>query len=535
MTENVQLPNDIASLRSLVQEREMAIEARDRTIEERDISIEERDTEIAQLREYIRLLRSQRFGASSERTHRDQLGLFNEAEQLADASGAGELEESIAVPAHTRTQGGRRPLPAWMERVEILHDLPEAEKICASDGTALVEIGRDRSEQIEFIPATARVLVHVRPKYACPSCKSGVAIAPMPPQPIPKSLASPSLLAFIAVSKYADALPLYRQAGILERIGVDLSRATLAHWMVRVGELVQPLVNRMREQLLAHDFVQCDESRFQVLKEPGKTAQSQSYVWVQRGTPDDHPLVLYEYDPSRSAEVPKRLFEGFQGLLQTDGYEGYGALGREPGIVHIGCWAHVRRRFVDALKGAGKSRKKGAKRTKKQSQAEAGLRFIRRLYEIERSVKHATPAERLRVRQEQSLPGVARLRRWLDGALTTVVPRSLTGEALAYLDGQWPKLVRVFEYGQVPLDTNLVENAIRPFAVGRKNWMFADTVRGAEASANLYSLIETAKANGIEPWAYLQHVFTELPKAVTLEDVEALLPHTAAHRNDGVR
>ena len=521
MTESAPLPNDVSALQALLQER--------------DTAIEERDREIQQLREYVRLLRTQRFGASSERTHHGQLGLFNEAEQLVDAA-TDELEApTVEVPAHTRAQGGRRRLPAWMERVEILHDLPESEKVCPNDGTALVEIGRETSEQVEFIPATARVRVHVRPKYACPRCKTGVRIAPMPPQPIPKSLASPSLLAFIAVSKYADALPLYRQAGILERIGIDVSRATLAHWMVRVGELVQPLINLMRERLLAHDFVQCDESRFQVLKEPGKTAQSQSYVWVQRGAPDDHPLVLYEYDPSRSAEVPKRLFEGYQGILQTDGYEGYGALGREPGIVHIGCWAHARRRFVDALKGAGTKRKKGAKRTKKQSQAEAGLRFLQKLYAIERSVKDARPAERLRVRQQQSLPVVASLRSWLDGALATVVPRSLTGEALAYLDGQWPKLVRVFEYGQVPLDTNAVENAIRPFAVGRKNWMFADTVRGAEASANLYSLIETAKANGIEPWAYLLLVFRELPKAETLDEVEALLPHRVESRNHAVR
>jgi len=522
MSKSAQLPSDVASLRALVQER--------------DVALEERDTEIQQLREYVRLLKSQRFGRSSERTHRDQLELFNEAEQLLDAADAGELEAStITVPAHTRAKGGRRPLPTWMERVEILHDLPEAEKVCASDGAALVEIGRETSEQIEFIPATARVLVHVRPKYACPCCKTGVRIAPMPPQPVPKSLASPSLLAFVAVSKYADALPLYRQAGILERIGIDVSRATLAHWMVRCGELVQPLINLMREELLAHDFVQCDESRFQVLKEPGKAAESQSYVWVQRGAPNDHPLVLYEYDPSRSAEVPKRLFEGFQGILQTDGYEGYGAIGREPGIVHVGCWAHARRRFTDALKGAGKSRKKNAKRRAKQSQAEAGLRFIQKLYVIERSVKDATPEERLRARQEQSLPVIADLRRWLDAALTTVVPRSLTGVAVAYLDGQWPKLVRVFETGHVPLDTNAVENAIRPFAVGRKNWMFADTVRGAEASANLYSLIETAKANDIDPWAYLLLVFRELPKAETLEDIDTLLPHRVKGRDHAVR
>jgi transposase len=516
-----QLPSDVASLQALVQER--------------DAALEERDTEIQQLREYIRLMRSQRFGASSERTHRDQLGLFNEAEQLVDSAAVDEFEEpTVAVPAHTRAKGGRRRLPAWMERVEIVHDLPDGEKVCATDGTALVEIGRETSEQIEFIPATARVLVHVRPKYACPGCKTGVQIAPMPPQPIPKSVASPSLLAFVAVSKYADALPLYRQSGILERIGIDLSRATLAHWMVRMGELVQPLINLMREQLLLHDFVQCDESRFQVLKEPGKAAESQSYVWVQRGAPDDHPLVLYDYNRSRSAEVPKRLFEGFQGILQTDGYEGYGSVGREPGITHVGCWAHARRPFVDALKGTGKNRKKGAKRSSKQSQAEAGLRFIQKLYEIERSVKDATAEERLKVRQQKSLPVVASLRSWLDGALEIVVPRSLTGKALAYLDGQWPKLVRVFDTGHVPLDTNAVENAIRPFAVGRKNWMFADTVQGAEASANLYSLIETAKANEIEPWAYLHHVFSELPKAETIEDVDALLPQRMKGRNDAV-
>ena len=528
MTQIAQLQSEVESLRALVRERDVLIERS-------QVAIEERDVEIQQLREYLRLLRSQRFGKSSERSHRDQLGLFNEAEQLVEAAAEGDLEEAtLLVPAYTRRKGGRRRPPAWMERVEVLHDLPEAEKVCARDGTALVEIGRETSEQVEFIPATARVLVHVRPKYACPCCKTGVRIAPMPPQPIPKSLASPSLLAFIAVSKYADALPLYRQEGILERIGVDLSRATLASWMVRCGELVQPLINLMRERLLAHGFVQCDESRYQVLKEPGKAAQSQSYVWVQRGEPDDHPLVLYEYDPSRSAEVPKRLFEGYRGILQTDGYEGYGAIGREPGVVHVGCWAHARRRFVDALKGVGKNRKKAAKRTKKQSQAEAGLRFIQKLYAIERSVKDATPEERLRVRQGHSLRVVADLRRWLDGALQTVVPRSLTGEALAYLDGQWPKLVRVFEYGQVPLDTNAVENAIRPFAVGRRNWLFADTVRGAEASANLYSLIETAKANGLEPWAYLQRVFTELPKAKTLEDVELLLPNRNPPRKDAV-
>ncbi len=511
-------------------------ESLDAIVAERDAlraALEERDVEIEQLREYVRLLKSQRFAAASERIHRDQLGLFNEAEQLVEGETSHAPEVSVA--SHTRTPRGRRPLPAWMPREEIVHDLPEDEKVCAHDGVALVEIGRERSEQVEFIPATARVLVHVRPKYGCPRCKTGVKIAPLPPQPVAKSVASPSLLAYVAVSKYADALPLYRQQGILERIGIDVSRATLASWMVKVGELVQPLVNLMREELLGSGFVQCDESRYQVLKEPGKPAESLSYIWVQRAVVHDHPLVLYEYDRSRSAEVPKRIFEGYAGVLQTDGYEGYGAIGREPAIVHVGCWAHARRKFTDALKGQGKNRSKGAKRGAKQSKAEAGLRFIQKLYAIERGVKEALAEERLRVRQQKSLPIVAELRQWLDASLAAVVPQSLTGKALSYLDAQWPKLVRVFEHGEVPLDTNLVENAVRPFAVGRKNWLFADTVRGAEASANLYSLVETAKANGLEPWAYLERVFQRLPAAQTLEDVEALLPHHIQLRNDALR
>lgn len=541
MLTTASLPGDIETLQSLVRERDEAIAARDAVLRERDAEIAQRKTtideyarEIEQLREYVRLLKSQRFGASSERVHRDQLGLFNEAEQILDAEGEAADDETIAVPAHTRAKRGRRPLPAWMDRVEIVHDLPEHEKVCAADGTTLVQIGRETSEQLEFIPATARVLVHVRPKYACPCCKTGVSIAPMPLQPIPKSWASPSLLAFVAVSKFADALPLYRLEGILARIGVDLSRATLAFWMVRCGELVQPLINLMRERLLDHDFIQCDETPFQVLKEPGKSAESDSYLWVQRGTPDDHPLILYEYDPSRSGEVSERLFEGFQGIAQTDGYAGYGHLDEASGIVHVGCWAHVRRKFMDALKGAGKNRKKAAKADKKQSVAEAGLRFIQDLYLIERSVADASIETRLRVRKEKSLPIVAKLRVWLDASIPTVPPKSLTGVALSYLDKQWNKLVPIFDYGHVPLDTNAVENAIRPFAVGRKNWLFADTVRGAKASANLYSLIETAKANGIEPWAYLERVFRDLPAAVTIEQVEALLPSHVRVRKDGV-
>ena len=513
-TAPVELPDDPEAL------REMALRQQAQ-LEEKSSLIDAQADELRILREHIRLLKHHRFGRTSEKSSEAQIRLFNEAELGEDGPAEDEVPaEETEVAAHTRRKRGRKPLPAWIPRVDILHDLPDAEKCCAEDGTPLERIGEEVSEQLEFVPAKLRVLRHVRPKYACPTCRTGVRTAPMPPQPIPKSLASPTLLAHVAVSKYADGLPLYRQEAMFRRLGIDLPRASLANWMVKTGELVQPLVNLLRDELLASGFVQCDESRYQVLKEPGKAATSQSYLWVQNA-PEAH-IVLYDYDASRSAEVPKRLFAGFEGIVQTDGYEGYGALGQEPSIVHAGCWAHARRRFDEALKAQRSSTKK--KRSTKESKALQGLAFIQKLYKIERQTKEKPPDERWRVRQERSRPVIEKLRSWLDAAMPRVPPQSLTGKALAYLDSQWPKLVRVLEDGRIPLDTNAVENAIRPFVVGRKNWLFADTVRGAEASANLYSVIETAKRSGLEPFAYLRHVLAELPQASTVEELEALLP-----------
>jgi transposase len=507
-----ELPEDLDALRTLALQQQAELDAKSERIDALG-------AQIRQLEEYVRLLKHQRFGRTSEKADPAQRGLFNEAEVAADAAEKDDAGEGIAVAAHTRSPRGRKPLPDFLRRVEIIHDLDDAAKVCPTDGTALVHVGEETSEQLEIIPAQVQVLRHVRPKYACPACHEGVHIAPPPPQPIPKSLASPALLAHVAVSKYVDALPLYRQESILSRIGVDLPRATLAHWMVRAGELVQPLVNLLRDDLLASGVVQCDETPFQVLKEPGKPATSLSYLWVQRSL--DAPVVLYDYDPSRSGRVPERLFEGFTGVLQTDGYEGYTAVGQRPGVVHAGCFAHARRKFDEALKGMRGAERKA--RSRKESVALQGLGWIQKLYAIEKSA-NATPAERQRIRDERARPILASLRRWLDDSLPRVAPQTLTGKALTYLDRQWPKLVRVLDDGRIPLDTNLVENAIRPFVLGRKNWLFADTVRGAHASANLYSVVETAKANGLEPFAYLRLVFTELPRATTLPDFEALLP-----------
>ncbi len=492
--------------------------------------IGQKDAEIARLSAHLQLLQEQinlllakRYGRSSEKVPADQMRLFNEAEQEAIAPLAEAVPPTIIhVPAHQRLRPGRKPLAPHLPRVEVVHDLSAEEKICAHDGEQLVEIGAEVSEQLDIIPAQVRVLRHVRKKYACPCCQQGVKTAALPPQPLPKSMASPGLLAHITVAKYQDALPLYRQEHILQRIGVDLPRATLAAWMVRLGILVQPLINLLREVMLGYDVLHMDETTVQVLKEPGKAAESKSYMWVQRGGPPGQPIILFDYDPSRSHGVPLRLLEGYAGYLQVDGFDGYNAIGKTPGVILVGCMAHARRKFDEALKAQGKAHQHDPM---KVSNAQQGLQAIQALYRIEREVKTATPDERYRLRQEKAKPLIETMRTWLDGVLPTVPPESLTGKALTYLHNQWTKLIRYLDDGRLSIDNNRVENAIRPFVTGRKNWLFSDTVHGAKASANLYSLIETAKANRLEPYHYLHYLFTALPKAKTLEHIEALLPY----------
>ena len=323
------------------------------------------------------------------------------------------------------------------------------------------------------------------------------------------------------VSKYPGCQPLYRQEQILTRIGVDLPRATLARWIVRVGtELIQPLINLLRDRQLAYGYISMDETPTQVLKEPGKSPQSQSYLWVQRGGPPEAPIILFDYDPSRSQEVPLRPLEGFTGILQTDGYAGYYAAVRAQGLVHAGCLAHCRRKFDEVIKSHqpcgrqwGKHRKKGL--------AEEALVQIQKLYRIEKEARDMSFKERQRHRETHARPVWDTLRTWLDTHRPGVLPQSALGKALGYLANEWDKLVLYLTDGRIPIDNNATENCLRPFCVGRRNWLFHDTVAGAQASANLYSLIETCKACGLEPYHTLRRIFTDLPRACTLEDLEA--------------
>ncbi len=499
-----QLPDDVDALKQLV----LSYQGKATHQQQR----------ITYLEEQLRLLVQRRFGASSEQHHLDQLGLFNEAESSEREAEADGNEDPITVTPHQRRRGKRAPLPDILPRVEVIHDLTDEDKVCPHDGHALHEIGREVSEQLDVIPAKIQVLRHVRLKYGCRCCEQTVKMAPLPPQPIPKSQASPGLLAHIAVSKYVDALPLYRQVEMWRRVGVELDRSTFASWMIKVGELLTPLINLLQDKLLSGPLIHMDETTVQVLNEPGRSAQNKSYMWLRMSGDPPHRLILFDYQPTRHSETPKQLLEGFQGTLVTDGYEGYNAAVRENSLVHAGCWAHVRRKFDEAVKARAQGKQAGAGRAGK------ALSFIGKLYRIEREIKDKTFDERRAVRQEQSTPITEELRAWLEASLPQVAPQSLTGKALNYLHNQWPKLIRYLDDGRIPMDNNSAENAIRPFVMGRKAWLFSNSQAGAKSSAAIYSLIQTAKANGLEPFAYLKHVLTELPKAQTVENVERLLP-----------
>ena len=482
------------------------------------------------LEEQLRLASVKTFTPSSEKLaslgHPD---LFNEAEAFGTKPESEAQASEIIVPAHKRERGKRKPIDPQLPRTRIEHDIPDDQKTCAC-GCQLTRIGETTSEQIGMVPARAFVKQHVRFKYACRSCEGAshdgkaVITAPMPAQPLPKSNCSPELAAFITVSKYADGLPLYRLEGILARYHISVSRTAMACWMIKLGDLVQPLIDLFNAQQLAYDVLQMDETSVQVLKEEGRAAKDKSYMWVRRGGAPGQTSVLFDYAATRAGAVPLRLLVDYRGFLQTDDYAGYNASGRRDGVKHVGCLDHARRKFVEAVKAqhaiAGQER----------GLAPEALLIIRKLYAIEKLARDAqmSAEQRHKLRQDKSKPIWDELRAWLDRNLGAVPPQSLTGKAINYLAADWPRLIRYLDDGRVEISNVLCENAIRPFVIGRKNWLFSDTPAGAHASAKLYSIIETAKAAGIEPYAYLRHIFAGLPQATTPADVQALLPWNIA-------
>ncbi len=335
------------------------------------------------------------------------------------------------------------------------------------------------------------------------------------PKPVaPGSLASPSMLAYIMSQKYVDAMPLYRQEKQFARLGVTLSRQTLANWMIHgANRWLQLLYDRMHTHLLAMDILHADETPLQVLREPGRSAGTTSYLWLYRTGREGPAIVLYDYQKTRGGEHPRNFLSGFHGYLHVDGYPGYHKV---TGATLVGCWAHARRKFDEALKALSDDKQKATVTTRE------GLDFCNRLFAIERDIKDAPPEERLKVRTERSRPVLDAFLSWLRTQRSRVLPKSTLGKAIAYCLNQWEKLEAFLKDGRLELDNNRSERSIKPFVIGRKNWLFSNTPRGAKASATIYSIIETAQENGLNPFAYLTWLFEELPQLTDPIDPGAL-------------
>jgi transposase len=483
------------------------------------------ERQVEYLLEQMRLSRHRQFGVSSEKSEYDlaQLNLFNEAEVMAETERP--EPELVEIEKHyrkaKRSAAGRLPEGLPVEIIEYI--LPEDEQICCECGCALHVMGHESRRELKIIPAQASIVEHRRAVYSCRHCEQTdirvpIRKADIPKPVIPGSFVSPEAVAHIMNQKFVLSVPLYRQEQEFGRSDILLSRQTMSNWLLGAAEdWLEPLYNHMKALLLEHKVLHADETTLQVLREPGKTAQSKSYMWLYRTSGDaEYPIVLYEYQPSRRMEHPARFLEGWSGYLHADGYDGYHKL--HDGIAVVGCWAHLRRKFDEALKIV-------PEKGREDSLALIGKRYCDRLFALERQFESLSPQQRFEQRMESSRPLMEELFAWAYSC--GAAPKSSVGKAVHYAISQRKYLEKYLLDGRLELSNNRAERSIKPFVIGRKNWLFANTPRGAKASAIIYSVIETAKENGLKPFEYLTHIFRTAPNLDlnSPQQLDSLLPH----------
>ena len=523
MTASTNYIAEIERLYAQLAEKELQLQSQTEQLQSQSNKLQTLSSRVEILEEVVRHLKIKRFMPSSEKTNVDQFLLFDEAELCTDPKveqHEKDQDKKSGKGSNTKPRG-RKPLSSDLPREQVFLYLTDEEKTGAKS-TFFAKV----KEELDIVPAKVRVLEYMQEKAVFESTEGPKMVAAaLPKHPLPGSLGSTGLIAHVITSKYVDGLPLYRIEKMLSRYGGDISRATLANYVIKSAKVFQPLVNLLREHQNSGDIVAMDETRIQVLKEPNKAVTSDKYMWVSLGGSETQKSVLFHYDPSRSGEVPINLLEGFTGYLQTDGYAGYNAACEKYELTHVGCMDHARRKFVEAQKAQPKGKKA------KVSKADIALGMINKLYRVERqlnALKEQQPAmtaeDIVAYRQEHSVPLLDELKVFLDANLSKVPKDSLTYTAINYTLNQWSKLVVYCEEGKLRISNILAENAIRPFVIGRKAWLFADTTQGANASAVCYSLVETAKLNGLEPYQYLHTLLTQLPYTETVEQIEALLP-----------
>lgn len=493
------------------------------------------------LEEELRWWKAQVFGRTAQHhspdVGADQKMLFNEAEVLSaiESADAAHANRTTKINAHERAHtGGRKAIPKEFPRKNIPHDIDEHEKVCPHDGATLERFGEETSERYGYQRPKIWVEHHIRYTYGCPTCRGAVKTAPVPPQMLPKTNAGASLLAHLIANKFVDGIPIYRTCAQLERLRLDLSPGTAGTWINAAGDKITPLIELMHEELLSVSFIHMDETYLQVLHSENKAPTSTHYMVVRVGGPHGKRIVLFNYEASRTVEALKNLLIGpngpYVGRLLTDGLELYDSVAEALHLPHYGCLNHCRQYFDKAMKVTELPSGRSLARVALDD-------YLGKVYGIERKVKELRKAgehngtsplaEILALRQKHSVPLMAAFKQWIDDLLPGVPPKTALGKALAYTTRQWDKLTRFLSDPEMPADNNYCENQIRPFAVGRRAWLFCDSHVGATASANLYSIVMTCRANGVEPYAYLCYLFEEFPKATTAEQLEALLPWNA--------
>lgn len=485
----------------------MTIEELQRNNELLQQQVAELTAKLKWFEEQFRLNQHRQFGRSSEQTVPEQVNLFNEAEFEAKPDAPEPAVEEITYKRRKK-QGHREEMLKDLPVEVIEYKLPEEEQICTCCGEVMHEMSTETRQELKIIPPQVSVVKHIRYVYACRNCdrnelNTPIKTAPMPKPAIPGSIASPSALAFVMTEKFVDGMPLYRQEQQWERLGIEISRQTMANWMIQSSERwLWPLYERMREHLLKKDILHADETTLQVLHEPGRPADSKSYMWLYRTGRDEPPIILYDYQTTRAGKHPAKFLNNFKGYLHVDGYEGYNGISN---IILVGCWAHARRYYVEAIKAMPKIQKDTP------TVAEEGLEFCNRLFAIERELHDVTPQERYEGRLKLSRPVLDDFKKWLKYQTPRVLPKSALGKAIQYCRNQWDKLEGFMKDGRLELDNNRSERAIKPFVIGRKNFLFCNTPKGANASAIIYSVVETAKENGLNPFIYLMYLFERLP------------------------
>jgi transposase len=476
---------------------QQALAERDAELARRAEIIVGQNATIEALKQHLAQLRRWRFGKQSEQLSPDQLLLWQEGLDQDIAAAEQQLAQ-LAPPAKpaAKRQPKRTPLPPELPRVDCLHDLETC--TCGQCGIELTRIGEEVSEQLDYIPARFQVRRHIRPKYACRQCDTVVS-APMPAQVIDKGLPSASLLAQVLAAKYLDHQPLYRQSGIYGRLGVELPPSTLCGWVGQSEVWLLPLVDRLTHHLLAGRVLHADETTVPVIA-PGKGRTATGYLWAYHSQGDAlHPIVVFDYAPDRKKCHPQAFLQGWSGTLQVDGYSGYAELFRQGRVEDAYCWAHCRRKLFDINE------------TAKSPVAQHALATIAQLYAIEAEIKTLPAADKAQIRQQRAGPILAAFQPWLTAVHAQLAPGSGLAKAILYTLKRWPGLVRYLTDGDLAIDNNPIERAIRGIALGRKNWLHAGSDAGGRRAAMVYSLLETAKLNGLEPYAWLADVLEKLP------------------------